>query len=151
MSYDQEEIGPEEQPPMEVVLHEIRQMLLADMQAISGSHLPEPPNKKEATSAVDYFLLTPEMRYDVPDQQSSKTDLSQSVQEKAQQVLNKLSQLQEQKSSSTKEAIEQTPVEVSEMAINASLESKITEWLNTRFPEMLERIIEKEIQKALKK
>lgn len=151
MSYDQEEIGPEEQPPMEVVLHEIRQMLLADMQAISGSHLPEQPNKKETIPAVDYFLLTPDMRYDIPHQQSSKTDLSQSVQEKAQQVLNKLSQLQEQKSSSTKEAIEQTPVEVSEMAINASLESKITEWLNTRFPEMLERIIEKEIQKALKK
>ncbi len=136
-----QETEPEEQPPMEVVLREIRQMLLADMQAVAVSSDSACSISVE-TEASDYFLLTPGMRCDVESKHPDPA-LSLSVQEKTQQVLNKLSRLRDPLSSD-KVVNHDAP------AVSA-LEPALTEWLNTRLPEILEHIVSKELQKALKK
>ena len=117
------------------------EMLLADMQAVAVSSDSACSTSIE-TEASDYFLLTPGMRCDVESKHPDPA-LSLSVQEKTQQVLNKLSRLREPLSSDNV-VNHDTP------AVSA-LEPALTEWLNTRLPEILEHIVSKELQKALKK
>lgn len=122
-----EELEPE-QLPMDQVLGEIRNMLMSDMDkdelqpnrtepAFEPYRPVEPMIPKKVEPA--YFLLTPAMRCDLP----SDSELSETVQRRAQQVLSKLQK-------------ETTPEKLS---------PALTDWLETHLPELVEQVVSKKI------
>ncbi len=132
---DTEQQEPEELSPEEILM-EIRRMLTADM---AGQPLPAVPTNdvydKIETTVADYILLTPEMRCDDVFDGSSDRE---STHAKARQLLDKLSRLK------TGEGVPAT-------SSPASTEAVVTDWLNKNLPNMLNEIVSREIEKALKK
>ena len=125
-----QETEPEELP-MDVVLDEIRQMLLADtendqksepLQENEDVEVCEIP-QKQIPEEPDYFLLTPEMRCDLDEQ---KLELSEIIQKRTQQVVNKLNHQQN-----------------SDEIISPVLEK----WLNENLPTLVEKAVAEKLSK----
>ncbi len=136
-----QETEPEELP-MDVVLNEIRQMLLADTEEKQSEEsskditeteevffedvsvitdVPKKDSKQE-----EYFLLTPEMRCDLVE---NKIELSDIIQKRTQQVMDKLNQ--------------QKSIDNSEVVLSPALES----WLNQNLPTLIEKAIAEKLSK----
>ena len=108
-----------EEIPMDQVLAEIRQML-APAVADKACDKKETRDQSVPASVVvqaveDYFLLTPEMRCDLP----AADDLSTSVQQRAEQVIHKLARKTE----------------------NAHISPELEAWLNAHLPAMVEKAV----------
>ena len=131
-----------EELPMDVVLNEIRQMLLADTEEKQSEEsskditeteevffedvsvitdVPKKDSKQE-----EYFLLTPEMRCDLVE---NKIELSDIIQKRTQQVMDKLNQ--------------QKSIDDSENVLSPALES----WLNQNLPSLIEKAIAEKLSK----
>lgn len=134
-----QETEPEELP-MDVVLNEIRQMLLADTEKKQTEETPKNVTETEEVffeevpvvedvpqkDVEDYFLLTPEMRCDLVE---NKVELSDIIQKRTQQVVEKLNQ--------------QQSLGNSEVVLSPALEG----WLNKNLPELIEKAISEKLSK----
>lgn len=134
MDTEVEELEPEELSPEEI-LSEIRRMLMADMagQPMSDVSMESIPEKVK-TVVEDYILLTPDMRCDHLFATTSDKEMAHA---KAIQLLDKLSHFNKEAEIINKPS--------------PSTEAIVTDWLNKHLPDMLNEIVSREINKALKK
>jgi cell pole-organizing protein PopZ len=133
-----QETEPDELP-MDVVLDEIRQMLLADTENKQSKELPKEVAKTEEvffedvsvvadvpekeTKQTEYFLLTPEMRCDLTE---NKVELSDIIQKRTQQVMDKLNQQQN---------------------VDETLSPALESWLSKNLPSLIEKAIAEKLSK----
>ena len=120
-----------EELPMDEVLAEIRHILSAKLEgknisadehpAILSENVIHQKEPKEEISHLDYFLLTPAMRCDLP----PDSELSQNVQRQTARVLTKLQQ--------------QTPAN--------DLNPALIDWLNENLPKIIEKALDNHFKK----
>ena len=110
----EEDQAPEE-IPMDVVLSEIRQILTKDMDCSGPKKDRDIPTVHPRAEEPDYFLLTPQMRCDLPD--------AGTVQERTERVLSRLHDRQD----------------------GCDLSPALEKWLNTHLPQMIEDILNRRL------
>ena len=110
----EEDQAPEE-IPMDVVLSEIRQILTKDMDALDSQDKGVSPVAAAYREEPDYFLLTPQMRCDLPD--------TGTVREQTERVLSKLHDRQD----------------------GCDLSPALEKWLNAHLPQMIEDILNRRL------
>ena len=128
----------EEELSTEEVLASIKQMLNSELVSTSGK--AEQTRIPDAASSWvdepdDFFLLTPEMRVDVP---RTDQELSETIHKRTQQVLNKLHRLQQQPPTTQAVAFGE------KQASSAFSKLEIT-------PDELQRIISEAVAKEIQK
>ena len=112
----EEDQAPEE-IPMDVVLSEIRQILTKDIDAADLKKEPIAPAGSAIREDPDYFLLTPDMRCDLP-----KAEVK-TIHKRTEQILSKLQSRQN----------------------SVDLSPALERWLNTHLPQMIEDILNRRL------